>query len=328
MASVWLTTRDRRRAANAATGSSTGSEAASHRPRYGGTFKRKADADERKRWINGELAARRVPDLRALGSRAAGADPDRRLRSAGSASRVDVSAATDAYQRSALPRLATGGSGEPPRRRDQRRRRRRRSSATLAAAGKARETIRKTVTVLAMVLDHAGVSRTRPATACACGCRARSGAEIQPPTAEHVHAVHRLLAARLPAAAARARRDRDARRRARAAHLGRRRRAARPLARLAGRREDAPRPLGAACRPCSSRPCTELVAARRPHPERRVFQGFGGDRFRTAIARACTAAGVPRSRRTTSGTGGSRCCTWAACRGRGSASTSASATSP
>lgn len=28
-------------------------------------------------------------------------------------------------------------------------------------------------------------------------------------------------------------------------------------------------------------------------PERRVFQGFGGDRFRTAIARACTAARVP-----------------------------------
>jgi integrase len=28
-------------------------------------------------------------------------------------------------------------------------------------------------------------------------------------------------------------------------------------------------------------------------PERRVFQGFGGDRFRSAITRACTAAGVP-----------------------------------
>jgi integrase len=27
--------------------------------------------------------------------------------------------------------------------------------------------------------------------------------------------------------------------------------------------------------------------------ERPVFQGFGGDRFRTAIARACTAATVP-----------------------------------
>lgn len=28
-------------------------------------------------------------------------------------------------------------------------------------------------------------------------------------------------------------------------------------------------------------------------PGRRVFQGFGADRFRTAIGRACTAAGVP-----------------------------------
>jgi integrase len=28
-------------------------------------------------------------------------------------------------------------------------------------------------------------------------------------------------------------------------------------------------------------------------PERRVFQGFGADRFRTTVTRACTAAGVP-----------------------------------
>lgn len=28
-------------------------------------------------------------------------------------------------------------------------------------------------------------------------------------------------------------------------------------------------------------------------PGRRVFLGFGGDRFRTAVTRACTAAGVP-----------------------------------
>jgi hypothetical protein len=28
-------------------------------------------------------------------------------------------------------------------------------------------------------------------------------------------------------------------------------------------------------------------------PERRVFDGFGGDRFRTAVTRACTAVGVP-----------------------------------
>jgi integrase len=41
------------------------------------------------------------------------------------------------------------------------------------------------------------------------------------------------------------------------------------------------------------RAVTALVARDDRVPERRVFQGFGGDRFRTGIARACTAAGVP-----------------------------------
>ncbi len=36
-----------------------------------------------------------------------------------------------------------------------------------------------------------------------------------------------------------------------------------------------------------------LVAREDRAPERPVFQGFGGDRFRTAVTRACTAAGVP-----------------------------------
>jgi hypothetical protein len=38
---------------------------------------------------------------------------------------------------------------------------------------------------------------------------------------------------------------------------------------------------------------TTLVAREDRTPDRRVFQGFGGDRFRTAVTRACTAAGVP-----------------------------------
>ena len=38
---------------------------------------------------------------------------------------------------------------------------------------------------------------------------------------------------------------------------------------------------------------TALVAREDRTPERPVFQGFGSDRFRTAITRACTAAGVP-----------------------------------
>ena len=43
----------------------------------------------------------------------------------------------------------------------------------------------------------------------------------------------------------------------------------------------------------ASRPCSSLCARDDRHPERRVFQGFGGDRFRTALTRACTAAAVP-----------------------------------
>jgi integrase len=38
---------------------------------------------------------------------------------------------------------------------------------------------------------------------------------------------------------------------------------------------------------------TGLVAREDRTPDRRVFQGFGADRFRTAITRACTAAGIP-----------------------------------
>ncbi len=36
------------------------------KPRYGGSFKTRREAEARARWINGELAARRVPDLRSL----------------------------------------------------------------------------------------------------------------------------------------------------------------------------------------------------------------------------------------------------------------------
>jgi integrase len=64
------------------------------------------------------------------------------------------------------------------------------------------------------------------------------------------------------------------------------------------------------------------------HPDRRVFENVTADRLRTGISRACTAADVPLSRRTTSATAGSASCTWPGCRGRRSARTSASVTSP
>jgi integrase len=63
---------------------------------------------------------------------------------------------------------------------------------------------------------------------------------------------------------------------------------------------------------------TRLVAREDRADTRPVFQGFGADRFRTALARACRTAGVPTFSPHDSGTGGSRCCTSRESRGRGS----------
>jgi integrase len=51
-------------------------------------------------------------------------------------------------------------------------------------------------------------------------------------------------------------------------------------------------------------------------PERRVFQGFGSDRFRAALGRACTGAGVPASVPTTSAIAACLCFTYEVCPGR------------
>jgi hypothetical protein len=58
---------------------------------YGGSFKTKREADGRKKWIAGELAAKRVPDLRFA---AAETVTLRTLAARWQASRVDVSAGT------------------------------------------------------------------------------------------------------------------------------------------------------------------------------------------------------------------------------------------
>ena len=137
----------------------------------------------------------------------------------------------------------------------------------------------------------------------------------------------RRAAGPLQVADGRARRDRHAARGARGVALGRRGRAAGPLARLQGRGEDGARAVGA-CAPSVFEAVLGLLAREDRTPERKVFQGFGGDRFRTAITRACTAAGVPAFLRTISGTAGSASCTWAACRGRDRRARRAKETSP
>jgi integrase len=255
--------------------------------RYAGSFRTKREALERKAWVAGELAARRVPEVRFSEPRRAPTLVEAYERWA--ASRVDVSPATATYQRSAI-RRAKSLLGQ---RLDE-------ISADdvaalvgeLSAAGKARETVRKTVTVLSMIFDFAGVQPNPARDRVRVRLPREDKPEIQPPTAEHLEAVHRLLAPayRLPLLLL----DASGMRVGELEALtwgdvdesrGRWRVSAAVSKTCRARWVQVPPELFEAV--------TRLVAREDRVPERRVFQGFAVDRFRTALARACTAAGVP-----------------------------------
>src|SRR5262245_28693881 len=122
--------------------------------RYAGSFATRRDALTRSRWVAGELAAMRVPQISQLPA----SHPAPTLSEVAErwrASRVDVTAGTAVGHRVQLARvLPLLGS-------------RRVDEITpadvadvvtaLHAAGRKRETIRKSVTALAQVLDFAGV---------------------------------------------------------------------------------------------------------------------------------------------------------------------------
>ncbi len=248
------------------------------------------EARTRRDWIAGELAALRVPSLelgsssRALTLGAAAA--------AWRASRVDVAEATAAAHRVNLGRILpvlgdrNVDSIEPA------------DVAAfvsqLHAGGLKRESIRKTVSTLAMVLDFAGrTGEHNPARdRLTVKLPREAREEPKPPTAEQVLAVHHLLAPayRLPLLVLDATGMRvgelealtwgdvdEARLRWRVSQAVAKTGQARWVA--------APEPL--------FRAVLELVPRDDRTPERRVFQGVTADRLRTAIARACTAAGVP-----------------------------------
>ena len=157
------------------------------RRRHGGSFQRKADANLRVAWLRGQLAAMRVPNLSALAEDASSVSilADRWL-----ASRIDVAEATAVRHGVELKRI------EPaPRRPGRRRARRPPRSPTSSPRSPRRLQARSRSarrSALAMVLDHAGVdpnpARDRPVR-----LPARGAEEINPPTAEHVEAVYRLL---------------------------------------------------------------------------------------------------------------------------------------
>lgn len=158
-------------------------------PRYAGSFKRKEDAQKRKNWVTGELAAMRVPDLATL------AEPEPVPRFAEmavrwQASRVDVRQSTVIQHRTALGRCGPINNlpidkitpaeiaG---------------LIATLVQDGKARESIRKTVTAIAMVLDFAGIDPNPARDRITVRLPRDESGEIEPPDAATVEAVAKRL---------------------------------------------------------------------------------------------------------------------------------------
>jgi integrase len=159
------------------------------RIRYGGSFKRKEHAATRKNWIAGELAAKRPPGIAEFGEA-----PRQPLFEESAkrwqVARVDIADSTRTQHRIQLDKLLPLIG------------KRRIDTLTpqdfidvvvhLHANGTARETIRKTLGAGAMVLDHAGVASN--------AARDRSiklppddSEELNPPSAEHVETVCRLI---------------------------------------------------------------------------------------------------------------------------------------
>jgi integrase len=257
--------------------------------RFGGSFRTQREAKIRRDVIAGELAALRVPDLSLLERQA----PLRTLETVAQAwrdSRVDVSAGTAATHSVNLGRILSRfgdrdlSTLEP-------------SDvaalvAELHAEGLARESIRKTVSTLAQVLTFADIEPNPARNKVAVRLPREDRAEIQPPTAAHLLAVLPVLPSRyrLPVLVLDATGMR----------VG-------ELERLTwgdvDEQEGRWRVSAAVAKTGKARwiqpPKTlfERVSGLLPRDDRtadrRVFEGVTGDRLRTAIARACTAAGVP-----------------------------------
>jgi integrase len=253
-------------------------------PKYAGSFKSRREANIRKAWVLGEIAAARVPDLSALTTAPTKAPTLRELAEAWQAARVDVSEGTMQTYRVALGRLlprmgdAAGAELEPQHVAD--------LVAELTDAGLRKQTIRKTVSVLAMILDHHGV-QPNPARDPRVKMPREEKREVMPPSAADVLAVYRLLPSvyRLTLLVL----DGTG---MRVGELepspGRTWTSGAGAGAFAPRRRRRGRPGGSSLPPTCSRPSSPSARV----PERPVFGGFGADRFRTALSRACTGAGV------------------------------------
>jgi integrase len=259
---------------------------------YGGSFKRKQDALARQRYIDHELAARRVPDLHTLEAPQPAAPTFSHAAERWLASRLDVAEGTRVQLRTSIGRaMRVLGSQRVDTITAQ-------DIAALIAElhteGLKPSYIRKVQQATAMLFDHAG--RSGPDNPARDKVTVRlprdERPEINPPTAEHVLAVHALLPTKykLPLLVL----DASGMRVGELEHLTwgdvdepRGRWRVSQVVSKTGRARWVSVPPVLFEAVCALVPRDDRV------PERPVFQGFGADRFRAAIGRSCTASGTP-----------------------------------
>jgi integrase len=259
------------------------------RTRFGGSFPTKRLARIRSAWIEGELAAMRIPELRHVDDQPA-APTFEQAAQAWQASRLDIAASTRLQHRiqldKLLPLIRSKRIDELTARdfAD--------VVATLHAQAVARETIRKTLGAAAMTLDHAGIV-PNPARDRSIKLPREEPEEINPPTADHVAAAYRLLPTkhRLPLlwlewSGARVSSvdltlvgDYDE---------------PRPRVRLRAATTKTRKALWVELHPLIADELEPRLGPREDRdPAARLFAGSGADALRTAIGKACRAAGIP-----------------------------------
>lgn len=260
--------------------------------RYAGSFRTRSEAIERRRWVDGELAAVRVPDLSPLDHEPARSASLADAAAAYRSSRIDIAEATRVNIGTSLSMIL--GVLDSKRRVD--------AFAAqeiadavgqLHAAGYKRETIRKAVTHLACVFDFAGAQPNPVRDKLRVRLPRGEVREPEPPGAEHVEAVYRLLPSKhriallwLDWSGARVSSIDTVR-------VGdydepRRRIRLRAATSKTGRAlwVDLPDALAEAVE-------QTLPPREDRHPEALLFASSGADAIRTSIAKACRAAGIP-----------------------------------
>jgi integrase len=260
------------------------------RVRFGGAFHSKRLARVRAAWIENELAAGRLPDLKLSTNEPKPALLFEQAARAWRESRLDIAASTRDQHRIQLDKLLPLIGDRPVDELEV-------ADlvglvATLHGQGVARETIRKTLGAGAMVLDHAGIN-PNPARDRSIKLPREEPEQISPPSAAEIEQVfaripaeHRLALLWLDWSGARVSSvdltlagDYDE---------------SRKRVRLRAATTKTRRPLWVELHPVLA----EAIEGTLPHrrfrdPEARLFASSGADALRTAIAKACRAEGIP-----------------------------------